>query len=244
MDYFALSYAWGQAQDSGLCKDTPLFTTSLAQSDLPQVIEDTVEVVKQIRPEGSRYLWVDKYCINQYDAGEKHDQVQSMDTVYEGAFATIVAASTDGSEGGLAGVGPTCRIIQLSAFVNGIQLVSTMPHVSTLLKKTRWMKRGWTYQEAMLSRRCLIFTDVQAYLICRVSTCCEAVVKHPDFFASGDELPLTLFRPRTILNNDTLDELGHLANHIEQYSRRELTYEGDRLNAFRGMLARTSFRSY
>jgi hypothetical protein len=68
--------------------------------------------------------------------------------------------------------------------------------------------------------------------------------KHPDFCATGDQLPHSLFKPRVKSDNIILDELGDLANHIKQYSVRELTYEKDSLNAFRGILARSPFRSY
>src|ERR1700677_1024332 len=55
------------------------------------------------------------------------------------------------------------------------------------------MKRGWTYQEAILSRRCLIFTDQQVYFVCRLTTSCEAVTEQPGLQAHFSGLPRTLF---------------------------------------------------
>jgi hypothetical protein len=87
-------------------------------------------------------LWVDKYCIDQNDPRDKQCQIQSMDRVYKGAFATIVAASGNGANSGLPSVGLVSRKAQPAALVNGIQLISTLPHISTALEGTTWMTRG------------------------------------------------------------------------------------------------------
>jgi hypothetical protein len=42
---------------------------------------------------GKRYLWVDIYCIGQQDHNAKDLQIQNMDRIYEGAFATLVASA-------------------------------------------------------------------------------------------------------------------------------------------------------
>jgi Heterokaryon incompatibility protein (HET) len=135
-DYFALSYVWNKPDPSITQTDCVTFRAQLIGSLLPQVMVDAIEVVKKVRPQASRYLWVDRYCIDQCDAEEKHSQIKAMDLIYEGAFATVIAASTDGSEAGLPGVGPTSRRVQPSAIANGIFLASTLPHVSTVLKDT------------------------------------------------------------------------------------------------------------
>lgn len=57
----------------------------------PKVINDSIEVTLLLN---LRYLWVDKYCINQTDAKEKHDQIRHMDLVYANAQATIIAAAS------------------------------------------------------------------------------------------------------------------------------------------------------
>lgn len=105
------------------------------------------------------------------------------------------------------------------------------------------MKRGWTYQEAMLSRRCLIFTDLQVYFVCRKSTQSEAINKHSTLTAVGDELPSALFKPRLRTGIEKKSTLHEFQDHVLRYSQRALTYERDGLNAFRGILARSPYRS-
>ncbi|PMD50907.1 uncharacterized protein K444DRAFT_495410, partial [Hyaloscypha bicolor E] len=126
----------------------------------PQTIEDAMSAVRNL---GQRYLWVDRFCI--WQSENKHLQIQNMDQIYRNALTTIVAADADGAESGLRGV--SCpRRAQFSLHTNAGILVSTFPHVSHPLLSSTWVTRGWTYQEALLSRSCLFFTENQVYFAC------------------------------------------------------------------------------
>jgi hypothetical protein len=52
---------------------------------------------------GMRYLWVDRYCINQDDPEEKHGAIRNKDSIYRNAFVTTIAAAGSGSDYGLQG---------------------------------------------------------------------------------------------------------------------------------------------
>jgi Heterokaryon incompatibility protein (HET) len=83
------------------------YSTVLAFSDLPRLIQDAIKAVKNLRAAGQRYLWVDKYCIDQKNLTDKHRQIKNMDSVYERALATIVALlESEPSPGFLALVRP------------------------------------------------------------------------------------------------------------------------------------------
>jgi hypothetical protein len=70
--YYTVSYVWGpDAHDSS---GTRSEHSDRLPSSVPQVIEDSIFVVLQL---GGRYLWVDRYCIDQNDAIEKHRQIQA-----------------------------------------------------------------------------------------------------------------------------------------------------------------------
>lgn len=51
---------------------------------------------------------------------------------------------------------------------------STLPDPRLVISRSKWMSWGWTYQEAMLSRRRIIFTDNQVYFECQAMQCREA----------------------------------------------------------------------
>jgi hypothetical protein len=85
-----------------------------------------------------------------------------------------------------------------------------------------WATRGWTYQEALLARRRLYFTDRQVY------------------FESGEQVEsefstrapvLTPSVPTRIHSQTDSAPFGDIYRCIEVYSRRQLSYPGDALNA-------------
>lgn len=51
----------------------------------------------------TNHLWVDSLCIAE-DAKTKHDQIASMDRIYENAILTVIATGGDNSSYGLSGV--------------------------------------------------------------------------------------------------------------------------------------------
>ncbi|PYI08670.1 HET-domain-containing protein [Aspergillus sclerotiicarbonarius CBS 121057] len=246
-DYYALSYVWGPPRP----EDSAINGAKTDKKTLPAhvhpAIEDAITVVKNL---GGRYLWTDKYCINQDDAQEKHDQVSRMDLIYSGAYATIIAAGSSIAHSGLPGVSSVPRLHQPQAVSGRTRLVSTLPSIQRALTHSTWITRGWTFQEVILSRRCLFFTDFQVYFMCSEATHCESTIISQ---------PLIQTNPNNVLDPDRFTHLGagHAAyyswmpprpwefrTHLTHYSSRNLTYESDAINAFRGILARSTHTTY
>ncbi|KFZ04928.1 hypothetical protein V501_08844 [Pseudogymnoascus sp. VKM F-4519 (FW-2642)] len=237
--YYALSYVWATSNtsDKGVTEDS----ITLPLSSVPQVIEDAMAVVRGL---GGQYLWVDKYCINQKDQDQKQTQINAMDKIYEGAIATIVAASAKNSPPGLPGVSRRRILQQPTELVGKHLLASTLSHISRAVGASTWVTRGWTYQEAVLSERCFFFTDEQVYFLCRCSTSCEAIATSPKAVIS----PRMVQRIRNdawsideTANGQKLTGLWDFFNTLHHYKSRDLTYESDSLNAFQGLLAKSSF---
>jgi hypothetical protein len=104
-----------------------------------------------------------------------------------------------------------------------------------------------TYQEAILSRRCVLFTDYQVYFVCHLSNCREAVLVHAsEQKAVAEEEVFTLdaahFQGEHHIIGGSL--LRRFTNHIVEYSGRNLTYEQDALPAFTGLLSQTPFCTF
>jgi hypothetical protein len=92
-EYSALSYVWGVSTDSTnyMCLPQPTKPVSPATENhvnpastaiqrqmpekVPRVVYDAVIVTKRL---GVRYLWIDRYCIDQQDASIKHQQIQQI----------------------------------------------------------------------------------------------------------------------------------------------------------------------
>jgi hypothetical protein len=133
-DYFALSYVWGTCVPPGPHNQATL------PENISQVINDAMQVVKSL---GKRYLWVDQYCIDQNDHDIKSIQIGQMDLIYARALVTIVAAAGSDANYGLPGVSRGRGEHQPSVVSGGLEMFSSMPHVSHAIKNTTWNSRGW-----------------------------------------------------------------------------------------------------
>ncbi|KAF2786839.1 HET-domain-containing protein, partial [Melanomma pulvis-pyrius CBS 109.77] len=162
--YICLSYVWGKYSTIST------FDGAALPSGLPQTIEDAIFVALEL---GIPQLWVDQYCINQKDLEEKMKTIQDMNLIYGGAELTIVAASGEDASGGLPGIRGTPR--QIRRLVKSGDCTFWMSKdISMSFRSSRWNTRGWTYQEGLLSRRRLVFTDARLYCQCNEGYYVEA----------------------------------------------------------------------
>ncbi|KAF2188237.1 hypothetical protein K469DRAFT_768713 [Zopfia rhizophila CBS 207.26] len=98
-----------------------------------------------------------------------------MDIIYHEAAATLIATASENSSQGLPGVSDTLREYQVCADVGYMHLLWTFGDPIELIRKSKWMTRGWTYQEGLLSRRCIYFTHQQVYFECQGMHQCKAL---------------------------------------------------------------------
>lgn len=226
--FLALSYVWGSQNESFISTDY------VSLPNAPLTIRDAAKVVPKL---GRKYLWVDRYCINQQDESEKKKIIENMDLIYESADATLVALDGDHDQNGLPGVSILSRARQPTLDTDTGHIILSFPAIGSLIEISKWNTRGWTYQEARLSRRCLFFSRYQVYLVCRHSTWSEAVPFEPNTnwvtkLLNSQKLDSTLFG---------IDRFRCFWRDRLEYSKRNLTCETDALNAFRGVIHRLSF---
>ncbi|KAK3503401.1 heterokaryon incompatibility protein-domain-containing protein [Neurospora crassa] len=241
-DYVTLSYLWGTAEAT----DGPVVQSinrdggkGLAlPTQIPLVIRDAIWVVKQL---GYRYLWVDRYCIPQEDAAAKHVQILNMGRIYSNSILTIIAAAGDGPEYGLPGVSSRPRITQVGVQINNeISLVLYEPPKDHIVN-SKWNTRGWTYQEGLLSKRRLVFTDLMVYFQCQEMHGDEVLsLPIPELGEDCDEirpvsigcLEVGMVLPKVADWDDPLTAW----DRISEYGPRELGHDSDALNAISGVM--------
>ncbi|CAG9994608.1 unnamed protein product, partial [Clonostachys byssicola] len=216
-EYAALSYVWG-APEKNTHMEVPELGEELQINQVPLVIEDAMETVREL---GYRYLWVDRFCIQQSDSKSLRDHLVNMHSIYQGASLTIVAAAGSDSSFGLPGVSSREREPQAEATINGRLLVSSVESFPGILS-CKWKSRAWTYQEEFFSNRQLIFTSHQVSFHCLQSEHCE-IYTSPAIISPG------------VLNR-TGKRTCSIWEHIEQYSKRDLTYDSDSLNGLRATI--------
>ena len=239
-DYVALSYVWGDIEQlylplggaySGLTNKGSLLDLKLSKT-----IADAMQLIKRL---GLRYLWVDALCINQDDLTDKEQHIARMGFVFQNALFTIIAASGSDCDAGLPGIRSGTRFKRQQLVEAGnITLLSSVqhPHEKILTPETsKWARRAWTFQEELLSRRRLIFTDEQVWWQCPRATWCEqSQLETQDaigFLVSGQRAELSLRERYSKLKPKDYFEL------ISKYAPRELSYPSDALNAFNGILS-------
>ncbi|PKS08774.1 hypothetical protein jhhlp_004827 [Lomentospora prolificans] len=136
-------------------------------------------------------------------------------------------------------------------------LVSTMQDPRVSIRNSKWATRGWTYQEGVLSNRCLVFTEEQMYWECRGMAVSESLTlpipafhvpsKRNDYWHFADymlsgilegdmhRVPEFQYGFQSGDAGDVSDQVERLDGHIRSFTSRELTNAEDAWNAFMGI---------
>ncbi|KAF2664344.1 HET-domain-containing protein [Microthyrium microscopicum] len=227
--YLALSYVWGISSS--------LRTTSVNRAELERpgslnpsneyislVIRDAMTLVRSI---GERYLWVDRLCIEQDNASQKHDHIGQMDIIYRHSTLTIIALCATSADEPLFGIDKQALLPAYA--VDGSDDSTSMAfssHPAVLFENSVYETRGWTFQERLLSPRCLFLTGSTAVFHCErghTSKQWEKLHMRNSCFSQS--------RHGWFENYDLYTKL------VQDYSQRILTDSKDAINAFSGILA-------
>lgn len=173
--YAILSYCWGGPQPIQLTHDNANvknLENGIPVTQLPKSLRDAAWFTKEI---GLKYLWIDALCIFQDDVEDKIHEISRMELNYGQSTVTICAASASKcSEGFIVPheedttnykFGP----IELRAKFGSVQAVAEFDYFNGRRPPEPIILRGWTLQEALLSRRILIFSSYHLYFTCTVA---------------------------------------------------------------------------
>lgn len=236
--YVALSYVWGgvgaeyQSMRDNISQR--MAPGGLDESILPATIVDAIELCRRL---GERYLWVDALCIIQDSSEDKAVQIGVMELIYGGSFVTVFAIGGYNAHAGLPGLrkGTRTRHQRIETIQN-LRLTVPLTTLASVVAQSIWGTRGWTYQEVMLSRRRLFFTDEQVYFECLLEVFSEDVIAENKRVPESDH-PLRYagiggFTFRTRPHGDTANEFtaGYVAV-VRGYTERNLTDELDAIDA-------------
>ncbi|KAL6700184.1 heterokaryon incompatibility domain-containing protein [Trichoderma pleuroticola] len=249
--YAALSYVWGTS---------PVFKTlqsnvkdlmqpqGLPVPSLPRSIRDAMVLARDL---GFQYIWIDSICIIQDSVDDKVQQLRMMDSIYSRASLTIVAAAGTHADAGIPGLQPTtrCRKQHTVQISKDLTLVALNPDTYRKAMATTWNTRGWTYQERLLSKRCVFsFPDGS------VSFQCSKAVWGEDYYAETQDLKrcapmMDISLNRSWMAPGSANERGaptvHIMNTpylheycrlVEEYTGRNMSYPSDRLPGINGVL--------
>lgn len=236
--YIALSYVWGQVpaiQTTGENLKDLQRCGSLSEKkvQLPSTIRDAMNLVCAI---GERYLWVDTLCIIQDDEMSKKMYINRMDIVYHCALLTVIAMEGSDSNTGLSRMHAEGQVPKLHTKIGDTTLFVGPASLRGNADASRYETRGWTLQERVLSKRCIYFTSQEMIFQCKTNINREA---NPIFSVLRRDLD---FEPTRMMNPIIVSAQGKILNEeaayfrlVESYTKRDLTFAFDKLNAFRGM---------
>lgn len=186
--YIALSHCWGLSSPTNPILRTEKETLAarirgIPITSMPQNFIDAIIAARKLR---IQFVWIDSLCIIQDSAEDWAREAAKMHNVYRNAFVTLAATSAQSSQDGFAHRSPSeCRPAQVPFYnpetrsIEGIfYLAPRLSHwldndFDKYVEGSVWNTRGWTFQERLLSRRVLHFSETVVVFECRAGTISE-----------------------------------------------------------------------
>lgn len=228
--YIALSYCWGT--------DTQYhFKTTQGNLDEHKqgINFDTLpltqrEAILASLFLGIRYLWIDAMCIIQDSAADWEVEAAGMRSVYSNAVLTLAATFSHGPKDGLLNPlqGACCVSIHDESVMIRMETHRDIDASSEPLNT-----RAWTLQEAVLSPRMVSFGSEQWLWKCPSRYATEdGLLDGPQSVKEGSPQWASILAASA---DDDGAYLKHWYQLVSNYSRRELTYQSDKLKAIAGL---------
>lgn len=177
--YLALSHCWGTEKFTTLSsvnhKD---WGTNIEYIELPKTFQDAIRFTRDI---GERYVWIDSLCIIQDCDEDWECEAKKMSNVYAGAYCTISASgSSKVSEGCFKERIPflkfPCNLLfsdQRALRIHATHQADNAGSFSDQVDGSPLSKRGWVFQERLLSRRIVHFGADSLFFECRTHIASE-----------------------------------------------------------------------
>lgn len=250
--YACLSYCWGdpETQIGQTCRENlPRQLQGIPFHELPNTVVDAVHLCFKL---GLRFLWVDRLCIVQDDMSDWSLEASRMCDVYSRSALTIsVPLCEDSSQSFLAERRKgfreqyqysTMTYTERSSEWEGslwirprgcsetnrpwfLENQDPTAVIGSSHVRSRWLERGWTFQEWILSPR-VLHVDSMTLWDCFEGNANELTRRHIEDTRASRNLSSS---GATGLRWDAV---------VNEYSQREVSYEKDRLPALAGLAAR------
>ncbi|MCJ1381199.1 hypothetical protein MMC17_004308 [Xylographa soralifera] len=179
MPYATLSYRWGPPKRALRLLHSTFDDFRGGQqriSDLPRTFLDAIVMARQLF---IQYFWIDALCIVQDSDDDKAREIPQMRSIYSNAACNLAASTSDNPHGGLFRVRDTTAVAPGLIQAPSGALRDEMHHVVDMSYRDRQIlggplhKRGWVFQERLLSTRVLYFGQSQIFWECLSELKCE-----------------------------------------------------------------------
>lgn len=212
--YVTLSHRWGNKHQLTLTTASmDALMRAIPFNGLPKTYRDAVKVARSL---GHRYLWIDALCIIQDNERDWLQEAAKMATVYHNSSCTISVHAARDDDDGFLGIrrrrtrGDSCRSGDVSALVTTSNL----------------SRRGWVFQERILSQRLLHFTEKTLFLE-DASGIITSLGNVPERYDPLKDNKLNL--------QDANHNLAEWYRLVEKFTPCELTFDTDKIPAVLGL---------
>ncbi len=244
--YSTLSYCWGSRLEGlsqlRLTKDTqPLLQSGFVLGAMSAVQKNAAMVTRAL---GIPFLWIDAICILQGDADDWELESSLMHKIYGNAYVTICNLKSQSCQQGFLSEDQLRVNIPFDTrdrskkaecyeigpgSVSGCSIRAFERDTWSRLdfQSTEWISRAWTFQEATLSTRMILFARSGLYFSCSSGLVWE--------YGRLLEEPLN-FSVHGILQDTSAADMYRNWNQkiATQFSGRQATYLTDSLPALSG----------
>jgi len=173
-----LSYCWGKTMPEEVKTKTTNIHARSQVGGLPPLLKTLSDAVAITRSLGIRYLWIDALCILQDSIDDWSTESVKMASVYEHAYCTIAAASSNDTTMGFRRMNSHPSSLKNKILLDlPADIDDPFRRICFGPTRTYWFelgqgplqKRGWTMQEHHLSRRVIYYTATHILWECRCS---------------------------------------------------------------------------
>jgi hypothetical protein len=237
LQYITLSYRWtDEIEQTNLkTENKHEFQRSIPTHAWPKVYRDAVSIAHQL---GVRYLWIDSLCIIQDHKEDWIEQSVLMEKIYSGGLLNLAAVEVSGLEVSRNPLRVAPCLLTLntpgpdSCATNW--LCYRPDDIKKAVDRSPLYKRGWCFQERVLSGRSVNFGD-QLFWECTTLRASETFPLGTDLFARSEFIDAGIHETKVALQtkNGPQTESFHRrwCSVVRCYTGTELTKPSDRLIA-------------
>ncbi|CAK47986.1 HET-domain-containing protein [Aspergillus niger ATCC 13496] len=242
--YTALSHCWGNTLGFKTTRQNleAHTTEGIMISKLPRTYQHAIDISKRI---GCQYVWIDSICIVQDSKEEWELACETMGHIYGNAHVVIGATHAPNDSAGIY----TDRKNKVAYLENRGKRVPIL--VREKIRHDVWQNdepswqawndqsmplfgRAWAFQERLLARRIIHYTQEEIVWECISDSWCECGRLGTDRYPRERFPQLNNFKTRyaqVIKYGSDMDRFGLWLSVIDQYQARGITHPKDRLPA-------------
>ena len=165
------------------------------------------------------------------------ENLQQMASIYANAYFTIIALDGNNANHGLTG------LVSNTERRRYVQTILQLPGPAKALVRAPyerlnkpWHRRGWTFQERVVSPRCLAFQEGTMFWHCRQDKWWEEVAAEPEGIPKEECLIKAVLDNQHSLMLDPWPNDNCYWTLVGSYTKRTLTFETDAPRAFSAII--------